>query len=176
MWLLILRMRCGDWQMNTNGGTSKSDWFILRSFTLVCSVLLSVYHFMCRFVCVTFVGRSICIIFVSPFVFLLYLSVCVIFVGLSVSVLYFLVCLYCICLSVCLSVCYICWSVCIVLVGLSVCREHLECTGCHCMYEQEMYSAVVVKPGIAVADAGLDDLEIDVLVFNGCCKCVNDGS
>lgn len=126
---------------------------------------------MCRFVCVTFVGRSICIIFVSPFVFLLYLSVCVIFVG----------------PSVCLSVCYICWSVCIVFVflsvyqcvifgGLSVCREHLECTGCHCMYEQEMYSAVVVKPGIAVADAGLEDLEIDVLVFNGCCKCVNDGS
>lgn len=115
---------------------------------------------MCRFVCVTFVGRSICIIFVSPFVILLYLSVCVIFVG----------------PSVCLSVCYICWSVCIVLVGLSVCREHLECTGCHCMYEQEMYSAVVVKPGIAVADAGLEDLEIDVLVFNGCCKCVNDGS
>lgn len=115
---------------------------------------------MCRFVCVTFVGRSICIIFVSPFVFLLYLSVCVIFVG----------------PSICLSVCYICWSVCIVLVGLSVCRKHLECTGCHCMYEQEMYSAVVVKPGIAVADAGLEDLEIDVLVFNGCCKCVNDGS
>lgn len=52
----------------------------------------------------------------------------------------------------------------------------MECTGCHCMYEQEMYSAVVVKPGIAVADAGLEDLEIDVLVFNGCCKCVNDGS
>lgn len=135
---------------------------------------------MCRFVCVTFVGRSICIIFVSPFVILLYLSVCVIFVG----------------PSVCLSVCYICWSVCIVfvflsvyqcvifgglsvlylLVCLSVCRKHLECTGCHCMYEQEMYSAVVVKPGIAVADAGLEDLEIDVLVFNGCCKCVNDGS
>lgn len=91
---------------------------------------------------------------------------CVIFVGLSV--------LY---LSFCLSISvYIWWYVCIVLVGLSVCRKHLECTGCHCMYEQEMYSAVVVKPGIAVADAGLEDLEIDVLVFNGCCKCVNDGS
>ncbi|XP_011417104.3 uncharacterized protein [Magallana gigas] len=59
---------------------------------------------------------------------------------------------------------------------VSSCVKHLECTGCHCMYEQEMYSAVVVKPGIAVADAGLEDLEIDVLVFNGCCKCVNDGS
>lgn len=151
MWLLILRMRCGD---------SKSDWFILRS----CP-----YIILC-------VGLSVSHLLVDLYV--LYLSVCVIFVGLSVclSVWYLLVCLYCICLSVCLSVCYICWSVCIVLVGLSVCREHLECTGCHCMYEQEMYSAVVVKPGIAVADAGLEDLEIDVLVFNGCCKCVNDGS
>ena len=44
------------------------------------------------------------------------------------------------------------------------------------MYEEEMYSAVVVKAGVTVADAKLDDLEIDVLVFNGCCKCVNDGS
>lgn len=162
MWLLILRMRCGDRQMNTNGGTSKSDWFILRS----CP-----YIILC-------VGLSVSHLLVDLYV--LYLSVCVIFVGpsvcLSVSVLYLLVCLYCICLSVCLSVCYIWWSVCIVLVGLSVCREHLECTGCHCMYEQEMYSAVVVRPGIAVADAGLEDLEIDVLVFNGCCKCVNDGS
>lgn len=59
---------------------------------------------------------------------------------------------------------------------VSSCIQHLECTGCHCMYEEELYSAVVVKPGIAVADAALDDLEIDVLVFNGCCKCVNDGS
>lgn len=59
---------------------------------------------------------------------------------------------------------------------VSSCIEHFRCTGCHCMYEQEMYSAVVVKPGIAVANAGLEDLEIDVLVFNGCCKCVNDGS
>lgn len=162
MWLLILRMRWWDRQMNTNGGTSKSDWFILRS----CP-----YIILC-------VGLSVSHLLVDLYV--LYLSVCVIFVGpsvcLSVSVLYLLVCLYCICLSVCLSVCYIWWSVCIVLVGLSVCREHLECTGCHCMYEQEMYSAVVVKPGIAVADAGLEDLEIDVLVFNGCCKCVNDGS
>lgn len=160
MWLLILRMRCGDRQMNTNGGTSKSDWFILRS---------CLYIILC-------VGLSVSHLLVDLYV--LYLSVCVIFVGLSVclSVWYLLVCLYCICLSVCLSVCYIWWSVCIVLVGLSVCRKHLECTGCHCMYEQEMYSAVVVKPGIAVADAGLEDLEIDVLVFNGCCKCVNDGS
>ena len=63
--------------------------------------------------------------------------------------------------SVCLSVCF---------------SEHYECTGCSCMYEEEMYSAVVVKAGVTVADATLDDLEIDVLVFNGCCKCVNDGS
>nr|XP_022322683.1 uncharacterized protein LOC111124112 [Crassostrea virginica] len=59
---------------------------------------------------------------------------------------------------------------------VSWCYEHYECTGCSCMYEEEMYSAVVVKAGVTVADATLDDLEIDVLVFNGCCKCVNDGS
>lgn len=170
MWLLILRMRCGDRQMNTNGGTSKSDWFILRScpYIILC-VGLSVSHLLVD----QYVLYLLVRFFFNIFVCLCYIcwSVC-----LSVSVLYLLVCLYCICLSVCLSVCYIWWSVCIVLVGLSVCREHLECTGCHCMYEQEMYSAVVVKPGIAVADAGLEDLEIDVLVFNGCCKCVNDGS
>lgn len=164
MWLLILRMRCGDRQMNTNGGTSKSDWFILRS----CP-----YIILC-------VGLSVSHLLVDQYV--LYLLVRSCFYYICLSVLYLLVRL-----SVCLSVCYICWSVCIVFVflsvyqcvifgGLSVCREHLECTGCHCMYEQEMYSAVVVKPGIAVADAGLEDLEIDVLVFNGCCKCVNDGS
>lgn len=73
----------------------------------------------------------------------------------------------CLCLSLYTSV----------LSGLSVCfSEHYECTGCSCMYEEEMYSAVVVKAGVTVADATLDDLEIDVLVFNGCCKCVNDGS
>lgn len=164
MWLLILRMRCGDRQMNTNGGTSKSDWFILRS---------CLYIILC-------VGLSVSHLLVDQYV--LYLLVRSCFYYICLSVLYLLVRL-----SVCLSVCYICWSVCIVFVflsvyqcvifgGLSVCREHLECTGCHCMYEQEMYSAVVVKPGIAVADAGLEDLEIDVLVFNGCCKCVNDGS
>lgn len=173
MWLLILRMRCGDRQMNTNGGTSKSDWFILRScpYIILC-VGLSVSHLLVdQYVLYLLVRSCFYYICLSVLYLLVRLSVC-----LSVSVLYLLVCLYCICLSVCLSVCYIWWSVCIVLVGLSVCRKHLECTGCHCMYEQEMYSAVVVKPGIAVADAGLEDLEIDVLVFNGCCKCVNDGS
>lgn len=44
------------------------------------------------------------------------------------------------------------------------------------MYEEELHSVVVVKAGISVTDATMDDLEIDVLTFNGCCKCVNDGT
>lgn len=95
MWLLILRMRCGDRQMNTNGGTSKSDWFILRS---------CLYIILC-------VGLSVSHLLVDQYV--LYLLVRSCFYYICLSVLYLLVCL-----SVCQ--CDICWYVCIVFVFLSV--------------------------------------------------------
>lgn len=149
--------------------------------------LVSWIDLFCVFVCILFyVQVCLCYIcwlinmyYICQFVcvFIIFVCLCYIcwFVCLFVSVLYLLVCLYCICFFVCLLVCYIWWFVCIVFVGLFVCRKYLECMGCYCMYEQEMYFVVVVKLGIVVVDVGLEDLEIDVFVFNGCCKCVNDG-
>jgi hypothetical protein len=46
------------------------------------------------------------------------------------------------------------------------------CTGCRCMHEQALSSAVVIKQSIppALAD-DIEDLEIELFYFNGCCKC-----
>lgn len=50
------------------------------------------------------------------------------------------------------------------------------CTGCRCMHEQALQSAVVIKQPIppSLADE-IDDLEIELFYFDGCCKCENRG-
>ncbi|CAC5408341.1 unnamed protein product [Mytilus coruscus] len=56
------------------------------------------------------------------------------------------------------------------------CSQAAGCTGCRCMHEQSLASAVVIKKPIppSLADE-IDDLEIELFYFSGCCKCVNNG-
>lgn len=95
-------------QMNTNGGTSKSDWFILRScpYIILC-VGLSVSHLLVdQYVLYLLVRSCFYYICLSVLYLLVRLSVCqcVIFVGLSVLYLSFCLSISVLYLVVCLSV------------------------------------------------------------------------
>jgi len=49
----------------------------------------------------------------------------------------------------------------------------INCSGCTCFQEQNLYWAVVIKRGVTDPD-DMDDTELDYFYFPGCCKCINN--
>ncbi|XP_052080973.1 uncharacterized protein LOC127718915 [Mytilus californianus] len=54
------------------------------------------------------------------------------------------------------------------------CSQAVGCTGCTCMHQMDLVTAVVYKPGFNKNNAdSIDQMEIDLFYMPGCCKCVN---
>ncbi|XP_021367849.1 uncharacterized protein LOC110459757 isoform X2 [Mizuhopecten yessoensis] len=54
------------------------------------------------------------------------------------------------------------------------CKQSSGCTGCTCMLDRAIETAVVYKIGKTSSSASfIADIEIDTFYFNKCCKCVN---
>ncbi|XP_060084369.1 uncharacterized protein LOC132563644 [Ylistrum balloti] len=57
------------------------------------------------------------------------------------------------------------------------CSQAIGCDGCTCMTQQVLTTAVVLKTDLEyTAKTTMDDLEIQMFYFDGCCKCLNVGS
>ncbi|KAK3594271.1 hypothetical protein CHS0354_008853 [Potamilus streckersoni] len=52
------------------------------------------------------------------------------------------------------------------------CSSVLGCTGCICIQDRSIQTAVVVKAGVTSPD-DVDDFEISFFYFDGCCTCRN---